>query len=236
MKAIALIVFWAASQCCRGELSTNATASGNFDVTGKLAPLPIELPAPSMANNGPQDLPVGAHIEAIRIKRRPPFLAPAGVTNIAFGKPVSTSADQPLRGKLSMITDGSKEAFDYDLVEITNGVQWVQIDLECESRIYAILLWHNHHQLTLFRGVIVQVADDAAFTTNVRTLFNNDYENLAGLGSGTDKQYFEDNMGKLVDAKGIKARYLRCYSNGSNKSPLNGYAEIEAWGFSCPKK
>jgi len=156
-----------------------------------------------------------------------------GVTNIALGKRVTASMAAPVRGKLSMITDGSKEAFDFDLVEITNGVQWVQIDLECESRIYAIVVWHNHYRFALFRGVVVQVADDAAFTTNVRTLFNNDYENLAGLGTGADKQYFENYPGKLIDTKGIKARYLRFYSNGSNSSLLNGYAEIEAWGFAC---
>lgn len=37
--------------------------------------------------------------------------------------------------------------------------------------------------------------------------------------------------GRLIDAKGIKARYLRPYSNGSNKSPVNAYQEIEVWGL-----
>jgi len=133
-----------------------------------------------------------------------------------------------------MITDGEKEPFADQLIEIPGGVQWVQVDLERECSIYAVLVWHDAvFQVPLFRAVVVQAADDAAFTEHVRTLFNNDYENLAGLGPGTDKQYFETRYGKLIDAKGIKARYLRFYSNGSSNGPLNGYAEVEAWGFSA---
>jgi hypothetical protein len=236
MKTVALIVLWTLFECCIGESATNGIADDNLNKTTKLTPLPLKLPAPSLGANGPLDLAVGPHIEPFTQRLRAPFLAPMGVTNIALGKKVTASVATPVRGKLSMITDGSKEAFDFDLVEITNGVQWVQVDLEHECSIYAIVVWHNHYRLALFRGVIVQVADDAAFTTNVRTLFNNDYENLAGLGSGTDKQYFEDYPGKLIDTKGIKARYLRCYSNGSNNSPLNAYAEIEAWGLSRTNK
>jgi len=231
-----LIVLWTSGACCVGGLGTNGIGDGNWGKTTNLTPLRLNFPSPCL-NAGPAQLPVGPHIEPFSDKRRAPFLVPVGVTNIAFGKRVTASVATPVRGTLSMITDGSKEAFDYDVVEITNGVQWVQIDLERECPIYAIAVWHDHRiRAPLFRGVVVQAADDAAFTTNVRTLFNNDYENLAGLGSGTDKQYFEDNRGKLIDTKGIKARYLRLYSNGSIHSPLNCYAEIEAWGFSPTDK
>lgn len=44
-------------------------------------------------------------------------------------------------------------------------------------------------------------------------------------------QYYESNEGKLVDAKGVKARYVRCYSNGSNQILMNCYTEIEVWGL-----
>ena len=69
----------------------------------------------------------------------------------------------------------------------------------------------------VYHGVIVQVADGPDFTPaqNVRTLFNNDVENKAGLGIGNNREYFETNEGKLIDAKGAKARYVRLYSNGS---------------------
>jgi hypothetical protein len=77
--------------------------------------------------------------------------------------------------------------------------------------------------------VIVQVADDAGFTENVRTLFNNDIENSSGRGVGTDKQYFETFEGRTVDAKGAKARSVRLYSKGSTDSALNEYTEVEIY-------
>ena len=36
----------------------------------------------------------------------------------------------------------------------------------------------------------------------------------------------------LINAKGIKARYLRFYSKGSTESAMNEYTEIEVYG--CP--
>ena len=95
----------------------------------------------------------------------------------------------------------------------------------------ALVIWHDHRYVQVFRCVVVQSADDPDFTKNVQTIFNNDYENIAGLGIGTDKQYFETNQGKLIDTKGKKARYLRFYSKGSNASALNCYTEIEAYGL-----
>src|SRR5437763_1316357 len=44
---------------------------------------------------------------------------------------------------------------------------------------------------------------------------------------------FEDNRGKLIDAKGVAARYIRFYSRGSTQSPLNEYTEIEVYGRSA---
>ena len=131
-----------------------------------------------------------------------------------------------------MVTDGKKEADERNVVELRKGVQWVQIDLEQEYRIYVIVVWHDFcEHYSVFRGVVVQAADDESFTKHVQTLFNNDYENVAGLGKGDDKQYQETYEGKLIDAKGIKTRYLRFYSNGNNNSPRNAYIEIEAWGL-----
>ena len=79
-------------------------------------------------------------------------------------------------------------------------------------------------------AVVVQIADNAEFTENVRTLFNNDIENKAGQGAATHKQYFETNEGKLIEVKGAKARYVRLYSRGSTESALNEYTIVEIWG------
>ena len=57
------------------------------------------------------------------------------------------------------------------------------------------------------------------FLKNVTTLFNNDYDNSAKLGKGRDKEYIEDYFGSRISGRGIKARYLRVYSNGSTSSP-----------------
>ena len=57
--------------------------------------------------------------------------------------------------------------------------------------------------------VAAQIADDADFTQNVRTLFNNDRANDLGLGVGANREGSETNEGRLIEAKGAKARYVR---------------------------
>ena len=79
-------------------------------------------------------------------------------------------------------------------------------------------------------ATVVQLADDAAFTKNVRTIFNNDQSDVDGLGAGTNREYFETNEGKLIEAKGAVARYVRTYSKGSTESRLNEYTEVEVYG------
>ncbi len=93
-----------------------------------------------------------------------------------------------------------------------------------------MLAWHYHKQARVYFDVIVQTADDADFISNVKTLFNNDIDNSAGLGIGTNMHYIETSEGKLVDGKGVKARYVRLYSTGSNANDLNNYIEVEVWG------
>ena len=36
--------------------------------------------------------------------------------------------------------------------------------------------------------------------------------------------------GRLIDTKGVEARYIRLYSRGSSYSGMNRYIEVEAWG------
>jgi len=193
-----------------------------------LAALPIELPVPT-SKGTPDNLPEGPHVEKFSDKPRPPFMAPKGAKNVAFGKKVTCSVEKLYTGVLSQITDGKKDPDDDQVVEMKKGTQWVQIDLEKEYPIIAIALWHDHRWLQVFHGVVIQAADDADFTKNIRTIFNNDYENTSGLGIGADKEYFETNQGKLIDVKGQKARYLRFYSRGSTMTAYNVYQEIEVY-------
>ena len=47
------------------------------------------------------------------------------------------------------------------------------------------------------------------------TIFNTDAANELGLGAGKDLPYIETYQGKLIDAKGVKGRYVRLYSKGN---------------------
>lgn len=203
-----------------GNLSTRAE---------DLVPIDLQLPAAAFSGT-PAEIVSNEHLEKISEKDRPPFLAPKGVKNLALGKKVTSSDKSPMSGSLDLVTDGDKESNDSSYVELRRKLQWVQIDLEAPHEIYAIVFWHAHSIAHVYTAVVVQVADDAEFSQNVRTLFNNDYENVSGLGTGQDKQYYETHEGKLVDAKGQKARYVRLYSKGSTYSPLNRYTEVEVYG------
>ncbi|MGD0091361.1 MAG: hypothetical protein ABSE73_15700 [Planctomycetota bacterium] len=193
----------------------------------KLAPVPITLPKPLLPGT-PKAL---KSLNLAPPRGKEPFMAPEGVKNVALNKPVKSSDPEPTVGELKQITDGDKEAVEGSYVELGPGVQWVQIDLQAVCSIYAIMMWHYHQEARVYRAVVVQVADDADFITNVRTIFNNDTDNSAGLGVGQDLMYLEEYTGKLIDAKGVKARYVRCYSKGNTSNDQNHYTEVEVWGL-----
>lgn len=195
----------------------------------RLEPLPLSLPKP-LFEGTPPNLKV-PHLEKPSGKPRPPFLAPAGTANVARGKPVTSSVADPAQGDLEMITDGDKSGLDGSYVELGSGVQWIAIDLKQKCTLYAVVVWHFHKQARVYSDVIVQVADDPDFLTNVRTIFNNDQDNAAGMGIGHDLNYIETAEGKLIDAKGTVGRYLRLYSNGNDTAALNHYVEVEAYGI-----
>jgi hypothetical protein len=80
----------------------------------------------------------------------------------------------------------------------------------------------------------MQVAEDADFITGVKTVFNNDFDNSAGMGVGNNFEFYELAEGELVDCrkdgKPIKGRYVRIYSQGSTADEMNRFTEIEIWG------
>jgi len=194
----------------------------------EMVPIAFELPKPMFIGT-PQNINV-ANLQKPLGRPRDPFLAPAGTECISRGKPVTSSDPMPIIGELEMITDGDKEATDGSYVELGPLKQHVTIDLGGDYNIYAVLFWHQHKQASVYYDVVVQVADDADFITNVRTLFNNDGDNSSGLGIGEDMHYVETSEGKLVDAKGEKARYIRLYSGGNTQNELNQYIEVEVFG------
>jgi hypothetical protein len=196
----------------------------------EMVPLPLKLPKPVFPGT-PKDIPPGTTVEKPSDKPRPVPLVPKGTINLALNKKV-TSGNKPFWGSLEVVTDGNKEAREDSAVELKPRLQWVQIDLGATSPLFYIVVWHFHLEPIVCHDVVVQVSNDPDFIEGVTTLFNNDQDNSAGLGIGKDREYFEMYEGKLIDAKGTKARYVRLYSNGStHRDPLNRYTEVEVFGL-----
>ncbi len=194
----------------------------------EMVPLKLVLPPPLLVGTPlPVDRP---NLERPRHGKRPDMLVPAGTVNLALHKEVTSSDPEPVVGDLSLITDGEKGADEGNYVELGPGKQWVQIDLGQTSAIYAIALWHYHSQARLYFDVVVQVSDDPDFIQNVKTVFNNDPVNRSGLGVGKDLLYIETYEGKLIDAKGVRGRYVRLYSRGNSSTEMNHYIEVEVYG------
>ncbi len=191
-------------------------------------PLKTQLPRPLFVGTPvPLNVP---NLEPPIKGKRPDFMVPAGTVNLAKDKKVTASDNSPVVGTLDLVTDGDKAGDEGSWVELGPGKQWVEIDLAKSANIYAVLLWHFHSQARVYRDVVVQVSDDAAFNSGVTTIFNNDFKNDLGLGAGKDLNYVETYQGKLIDARGVKGRYVRLYSNGNTTNKLNDYIEVEVWG------
>ena len=190
--------------------------------------LKLQLPKPMFIGT-PTNIK-SANLEVITGKSRGPFMVPLGTKLLSAKRPVKSSDMQPVIGELEMVTDGEKEGGDGYFIELGPGKQWIQIDLGASTALHAILAWHYHSQARVYRDVIVQVSDDKDFLKGVTTVFNNDHDNSSGLGIGKDKEYIEVAEGRLFDPKGVKARYVRLYSNGNTTNDLNHYVEVEVFG------
>lgn len=198
-----------------------------------------------------------------RRKQGEPFLVPQGTKLLSRGVEVTSSDDDPVIGKLEMITDGNEEASDLGyFVELGPGLQWVQLDLGKPHALYAILVWHyyspksydhndggmqspDEDRARVYQDVVVQISNDPAFDKDVKTVFNNDHDNSAGLGKGTDDTYIETSEGRWINPKGVEGRYVRLYSRdhkrrkwsgsgdgypGYLNNDFNHYIEVEVYG------
>lgn len=207
-----------------GESTSASSASA---ASGSGMALETEIP-PELIEGTPQPIKV-PNLE--QVSGAPVLMVPEGTTLLSKGKPVTGSDDFPIIGELAYITDGDKEAGEGYFVELMDGLQWVQIDLGAPAHLSAIWLWHYHSQARAYHDVIVQVSNDKEFKTGVTTLFNNDYDNSAQMGKGSDRPYVDTRFGKLVDAKGKEAQYVRLYSNGNTSNDMNHYIEVEVFGI-----
>jgi hypothetical protein len=200
----------------------------------KLVLLEVKLPRP-LFQGTPKNIAPAPTLEKYSEKPRDPLYVPPGLVNLALNKKVTSSDTAPVIGELSMVTDGDLEGSDGSFVELGPGTQWVQIDLGKKCDIYALLVWHFHAEGRVYHDVVIQVADDADFIDNVKTVFNNDFDNSSGLGLGKQLEYIEDYRGKLIDARTangqpVQGRYVRLYSKGNTSNDMNHYVEVEVLG------
>ncbi|HMD61552.1 MAG TPA: hypothetical protein VKG78_08980 [Opitutaceae bacterium] len=193
-----------------------------------LVPLKIELPKPLFVGT-PRPIKV-SNLEPQQAGNPAPLLVPAGTALLSRNKPVTASDSLPVIGELAFVTDGDKSGVEGSYVELGPGLQWVQIDLGAAHKLAAMAVWHFHAEARVYHAVVVQVSDDPAFKAGVTTLFNNDDANADGLGKGSDFAYIETYRGRVIDARGATARYVRLYSNGNTSDELNHYTEVEVYG------
>ncbi len=196
---------------------------------GDLEEIKLEFPKPMFIGTPvPAELPNLEKADPSKVVKS--IMVPKGTTNLAKGKKVTSSDAAPIIGDLTLVTDGDADGADGSFVELMPGKQWVQIDLGAEANIYKIAMWHYHKQAQAYIDVEVQVSDDPEFKTGVTSLWNSDHDDSSGMGKGTDPAYVETNHGRVVDAKGIKARYVRLWSNGNTSNDMNHYCEVEVFG------
>jgi hypothetical protein len=201
---------------------------------GDLVPLEVKLPKPLFVGT-PKSLK-SDNLEPPRKGPFKPLMVPKGTVNLALGKPVTASDDDPVIGELEQVADGDKKGSDGSYVELGPGTQWVQIDLGQECEICGIYVWHFHGEARIYRDVVIRVADDPDFIMNVKTIYSNDHDNSSGLGVGRQKEYIETNEGRQIGVRRAKARYVRFYSNGNTSNDYNHYIECEVYGKPAGKE
>ncbi len=161
----------------------------------------------------------------VNIAAQPEGAASTG--NLAAGKLFTSS----VFANLAYATDGSRSTYSIaDDYPKASGLQYIQLDLGASYDLNEIDLWHYYGDMRKYKDVVVQVSNDPAFSAGVTTVFNNDADNSAGLGAGTDREYYETGSGLGVAFDAVNARYVRLYSNGSTMNSNNHYAEIEVYG------
>ena len=149
----------------------------------------------------------------------------SGGTNVAAGK--SVTASDAINGNASAVTDGNKSVDNY--IGVTQDLQWLQVDLGQSYSINKINVWHYFGDGRTYHDVIVRVSNDASFGSGVTTVFNNDSNNSAGFGAGSDAEYAESSAGKSISFGAVNARYVRLYTNGSSSNIYNHYVEVEVF-------
>ncbi|WJH34829.1 discoidin domain-containing protein [Paenibacillus sp. CC-CFT747] len=139
--------------------------------------------------------------------------------NVAPGKTVTSNGTVSNGVPLSILTDRATDS--YVLISVADGPKWVQVDLTQAYPVSKINIRNDWGASSgtarTGRDIIVQLSNSPTFSSGVTTVFNNDADNTAGQGAGTDAPYLEpvDGSGKdIVLSTPISARYVRYWANG----------------------
>jgi hypothetical protein len=113
------------------------------------------------------------------------------------------------------------------------GLQALELELDQVYIISRLVVWHDYADGRIYNSVVFQCSPTKGMWLN---LFNNDVDNLAGQGRGSDKSYVETDKGKVVQVPGIQCRYFRFWSYGSNKDSGNRYIELKVFASQFEKE
>ena len=191
----------------------------------------FELPAPHSSGTPKEVKSDNLEPDPGPGKYRAPIMVPVGFDKkLTTEETKVTTSEEAVTGENEYVVDGDKTPDATCMLQLPGGLQWVQLDLGAEKTVSAVCVWHDQGDDRVYKDVIVQLSNDEKFAKDVTTIFNNDHDETAKLGKGADKEYRERNDGRPIDGKLTKARYVRCYSNGSSSEPVNNYIEIEVFG------
>lgn len=157
----------------------------------------------------------------------------APIKNLALGKKITSSV---AFSNMGVINDGVKNNTNAYSEDYPNGsgLQWIQFDLGKRYDISEVNIWRYWNDKRTYRDLIVRLSNTSDFTGEVKTVFNNDTNNSAGFGTGTDGEYVETSAGKSISFNEINARYVRVYSGGSTANTNNHFVEVEVMGVEAP--
>ncbi len=157
------------------------------------------------------------------------FLVPLGTKLVSLGKPVRTSVDPIESSSPGLLTNGDMSSEDGTILVLPPGPQWVQVDLGKSMRIEKVHLWHDHRRVDVYRDVVVELSQREDFSEETRVIFNADLKNVHGRGEGSDPAYIATNHGRVFDAGGWAARYVRVWGSGSYNHGFHRYAELQVY-------
>jgi len=218
-----------AAEAAKAPAAAAAPAAAPAAPAGDQEEVKIDFPKPMFIGTPvPAQLPNLEKPDPSKIIKT--FMAPKGTVNLAKGKTVTSSDPAPIIGDLPLVTDGDADGSDGCFVELAPGPQWVQIDLGAATTLSKVAMWHYHKQAQAYVDVVVQLSDDPEFKNGVTTIWNSDHDDTLKLGAGSDPAYIETNHGRVIDAKGTKARYVRLTSNGNTSNEMNHYCEVQVFG------